>query len=220
MKLYRPASFQCATCQRVGRVERRGPVPQYCSKACRKYMWTRGGGNKRSGRWYPPTFQCEICQRVYDRPASTPYVRVCSKRCRKWLYARWPEQRVSWFRPYMDSFSGLEFERECAKCGAEFIGYSHNARFCSSKCRPKKGSRSLSPSLRMAVLERDGWVCHLCGRRIGRTANANSAAGASVDHLVPVSCGGSDDLSNLAAAHRGCNSSRGVGGSVQLKLLS
>jgi 5-methylcytosine-specific restriction endonuclease McrA len=42
--------------------------------------------------------------------------------------------------------------------------------------------------------------------------------GATIDHLVPVSAGGKDSLSNVRLAHRSCNCARGVGGSVQLML--
>lgn len=50
------------------------------------------------------------------------------------------------------------------------------------------------------VLERDGWVCHLCHHQGATT----------VDHLVPVHLGGGNDLGNLAAAHLGCNSRKGA----------
>jgi len=50
------------------------------------------------------------------------------------------------------------------------------------------------------VLARDGEVCHLC----------HQAGATSVDHIVPVAMGGTNDLANLAAAHLGCNSSKGA----------
>jgi 5-methylcytosine-specific restriction protein A len=49
----------------------------------------------------------------------------------------------------------------------------------------------------LQVLERDGHVCQLCG------APANT-----VDHIVRVVDGGTDDPSNLRALCRSCNSSR------------
>lgn len=54
--------------------------------------------------------------------------------------------------------------------------------------------------IRRYVLARDGTICWICGK-----AGANS-----VDHLTPRSAGGSDDPSNLAAAHLSCNSRRGT----------
>lgn len=54
------------------------------------------------------------------------------------------------------------------------------------------------------VLRRDNGICHLCGG-----AGADSA-----DHLIPVAEGGTDALSNLAAAHHTvaphCNRIRGT----------
>jgi len=49
------------------------------------------------------------------------------------------------------------------------------------------------------VLERDRGICHLCG-----LAGADQA-----DHLVPLAEGGTDDMSNMAAAHRLCHQAKG-----------
>lgn len=50
------------------------------------------------------------------------------------------------------------------------------------------------------VLERDGYVCQLCGLPGATTA----------DHVVPKARGGSDDPSNLVAAHNPCNARKGA----------
>ncbi|AJC53983.1 HNH endonuclease [Streptomyces sp. 769] len=48
---------------------------------------------------------------------------------------------------------------------------------------------------RKQCLMRDRWTCYLCG-----------APGADeADHLVPVSRGGSHELDNLRAVHKGCH---------------
>lgn len=49
--------------------------------------------------------------------------------------------------------------------------------------------------LRLEILKRDGYICWLCG---GTGAD-------QVDHLRPASLGGTDDPSNLRAAHRDCH---------------
>jgi 5-methylcytosine-specific restriction endonuclease McrA len=54
--------------------------------------------------------------------------------------------------------------------------------------------------LRAYVIRRDDGICWICGGRGATT----------VDHLTPRSLGGSDDPSNLAAAHAHCNYSRGA----------
>lgn len=47
-----------------------------------------------------------------------------------------------------------------------------------------------------AVLKRDNYTCHYCGDRSGDF---------EIDHMIPVSRGGSDDLDNLVTSCRTCN---------------
>jgi len=58
-----------------------------------------------------------------------------------------------------------------------------------------------SVRLRRLVIEAYGTVCHLCGREIDGTV--------SVDHVIPRSQGGTDDIENLRPACQRCNSKRG-----------
>ena len=53
---------------------------------------------------------------------------------------------------------------------------------------------------RARIIARDGGICYLCG---GFGAN-------SVDHIVARANGGSEDDSNLRAAHVSCNAKKGV----------
>ena len=64
-----------------------------------------------------------------------------------------------------------------------------------------------------AICERDGWTCHLCGEAIDKTPHRKGNVnhwGASADHLLPQSHGGTDDPNNLKAAHWICNVVRGT----------
>jgi 5-methylcytosine-specific restriction endonuclease McrA len=56
--------------------------------------------------------------------------------------------------------------------------------------------------LRDQVIGRDGMVCGLCGKEVAEDQ-------VSIDHVLPISLGGTDDLDNLQVAHRGCNSRKG-----------
>ncbi len=59
------------------------------------------------------------------------------------------------------------------------------------------------------IIARDEPPCHICGGAIDYQADDHlSPASFTIDHIVPLARGGSDTLSNLAAAHRGCNQSR------------
>lgn len=56
------------------------------------------------------------------------------------------------------------------------------------------------PRIRKEVLARDGAICHYCGV---------TRRWMQVDHVVPRTKGGTDDLANLVVACRRCNSSKG-----------
>jgi 5-methylcytosine-specific restriction endonuclease McrA len=59
-----------------------------------------------------------------------------------------------------------------------------------------------------ALLEAAGGLCSLCGEAIDSRPSAPIALRPSVDHIEPVSAGGTDELANLRIAHRSCNSAR------------
>lgn len=68
-------------------------------------------------------------------------------------------------------------------------------------------SKTSGPSVgrRKIVLERDGWVCQICGLPLDPNASVIDDLYPHVDHVLPVALGGDDDLGNLRAAHRWCN---------------
>lgn len=68
----------------------------------------------------------------------------------------------------------------------------------------KKGAKRVE-TIHLAVLaERDGWRCHLCGKKVTK-------ATWSMDHLVPLVAGGDHTYDNVALAHQVCNGRRGAG---------
>lgn len=70
------------------------------------------------------------------------------------------------------------------------------------------------------LAERDDWSCHLCGSRIDpNLVGTTDKMRPSIDHLVPISDGGLDTMTNTKLAHLRCNARRGTGGTVQLLLV-
>lgn len=127
----------------------------------------------------------------------------------------------------------------CAECGKEFLGHAKKHRFCckahaktamnrarrhveraAGKRDAYKRRRSQLERTRRSgraftlreVAIRDGWRCHICGRKVRRDE-------ASIDHLVPLSHGGEHSLLNVALAHVRCNGIRSDRGQAQLRLL-
>lgn len=63
--------------------------------------------------------------------------------------------------------------------------------------------------LRRKLAMRDGWVCQICLWPIDPRLKHPDRWSATLDHVVPLSEGGSDDMANLRLAHRYCNRLRG-----------
>jgi hypothetical protein len=79
----------------------------------------------------------------------------------------------------------------------------------SARRRDRLGARPQEGRWRK-ICERDHWLCWICGQMIEVDAGRWKDRG-SVDHVIPVLSGGTEDESNLRAAHRGCNARRGPG---------
>lgn len=60
------------------------------------------------------------------------------------------------------------------------------------------------------IFARDGWVCQLCNEPIDEILKWPHRYSASVDHIRPLSLGGSDTLQNVQSAHLTCNISKGA----------
>jgi 5-methylcytosine-specific restriction endonuclease McrA len=64
----------------------------------------------------------------------------------------------------------------------------------------KRKRSKLSTAKKKRVLREAGYTCHYCGEFGGKL---------TVDHLVPIAKGGSNELSNLVAACEECNKDKG-----------
>jgi hypothetical protein len=72
------------------------------------------------------------------------------------------------------------------------------------------------------IAERDGWRCQLCRKPVNPRKRHPDPMCASIDHIVPISQGGTDVRANVQLAHLFCNMSKGnraVPDGEQLRLL-
>ncbi|WP_443026051.1 HNH endonuclease [Sphingomonas sp. PB2P19] len=72
----------------------------------------------------------------------------------------------------------------------------------------------------VAVLSRDRWKCHLCGRATPqRLRGTYDDRAPELDHIVPLARGGKHTMANTACACRRCNIVKGARPLGQLRLL-
>lgn len=101
-----------------------------------------------------------------------------------------------------------ELNRESSKRHPETSRKSVRSR------RARKLSVESSPYTTQEVLDRYGTVCHACSKEIDLSAPRHTRAlgweyGLHLDHLIPLSKGGSDTIENIRPAHAICNFKKG-----------
>ena len=61
----------------------------------------------------------------------------------------------------------------------------------------------------LEVYEKNNWICQLCGYPVSKLLDRNLVDIASLDHIVPISKGGSHTYDNVQLAHLSCNIRKG-----------
>lgn len=181
---------------------------RYCTPLCRAAASKRRVG--RTSKPYVRNLNCRHCGAGLTGKAGQVY---CSDRCQENEY-NCPESR------------SLRVGRRCEHCGTAIPDSARvNKRHCSDRCtilanqairRARRKELPAERISRLDVLDRDGWVCHLCHLPIGPQLVGRHPMSASLDHVVPLSWPDSPGhvWSNVAAAHLRCNISKGAGARV------
>lgn len=227
----RPAQTFCSIrCRnRSANVARRSPTGRTVVRACEVC-----GSEFRGGRSDKPQRTCgricgaELRRREYgwagSRPPRPRVVKPpqaclwCGRSCPKGRrYCSPPCVRA--VHPYAKRVSSVAYG-DCVDCGASFVRRAHAAgdAFCSERCMRRvrrRNDRHVRRTIarrgdRITIWtlgERDLWRCHICLDPVAQ-ARGNDDGSPSIDHLHPVSLGGTHTWGNVALAHRGCNSLR------------
>lgn len=201
-----PKPVPCADCSKpiiLGGVS--APAGEARCRPCFLEHKARTRVHNASG--YSRGCRCDVC-----REAANARNRARYKTHNRWGYA--------------------EPERNCMICGVAFSGRNHAAKTCSDECarqrqlvkawdyQTRKRGAFVETVVPTAIFERDGWRCHICRRKITPTRQWPHPRSATLDHLVPLSRGGTHEPANVATACLSCNSAKGNrGGNEQLLLI-
>jgi hypothetical protein len=224
----------CRECSRSGKGKRKSPRLGTCGHVLDDFsLWGRHR-ECSDCRVLPPP---KVLHGPPAPPAPVDHGPPAPKRCgfcRVWLVGSRKSDTcgkrcAANYRNNVDRWSDMEFGG-CEECGVLFVRRAGRVgRCCSARCRKRAGKRDRKHRLRAAgpanlitvrkLAERDGWVCHICGKRVGKSYNPQHDRAPSIDHLVPVSAGGTHTWDNVALAHRQCNWERSNEGVAQLRLV-
>jgi hypothetical protein len=106
--------------------------------------------------------------------------------------------------------------RICAECGVEFKARNRQHAYCSRACSKKAEKRRNGDDYRRPIpmaklFERYGYRCWICRRKVDPAKKYPNWMCPSVDHVIPRSAGGGDEIENLRPAHWRCNTQRRAG---------
>lgn len=164
---------------------------------------------------------CAWCGESY-RPKARTKSEFCSRKCKEQARNAAVSAATIQAKP----------DRECLHCGRSLPrSMRADAVFCSQKCnnaahalqrklRARTGEDEKPGYLRAAICKRDKWRCGICGDRVNPSLEHPHPRAASLDHVIPVSEGGTNEPANLRLVHLVCNlRRRNLGGGEQLALM-
>jgi hypothetical protein len=184
----------------------------YCSKEC----LFESRRTEAKVKPEPLNRTCDVCGKTVQNCFPAKY---CSGECRT-------EGNRRHFREYAAARKQAR-PSLCKECGKEFVPEYGNKRrvFCSDKCLRKTQKRASKQVRRArikgceyelvnarAVYRRDGWKCGICGRHVDKDRAYPDPLSPSLDHIVPLACGGAHKYDNVQLAHLACNVEAGTKG--------
>ena len=90
-------------------------------------------------------------------------------------------------------------EKYCKKCGRVFKDSDFKlCPYCGNQLSTREGRQPIPLELRHEVFKRDGYRCVECGSSKDETS-------LEIDHIIPVSKGGTNDINNLQTLCKECN---------------
>lgn len=177
--------------------------------------------------------QCKICGDIFERCASiirTPHnIRFRCVKCQmietqkkkekvkiatyinKMINDYYLEQKKTYKNIYNSFKKNTIHISICKFCGNEIL--SNRVKTICEKCGRKYKLKSHSNKSLRELYIRDKGICHICNKQCdyndyivrGNTIICGNNY-PSIDHIIPLSKGGTDDWNNLKLAHRWCNS--------------
>lgn len=203
--------------------------PKTCSNECRQKLAAVGVERRAAGVYLNKRAQgrkpkvvvprhpvtCEHCGKTVLRKMRS--ARFCSAGC--------VQEHHKVLRR-----SGPTVECQCAACGKSFMPKTRGNVWCSRECRlrvwypVKRAKRRAATAIGhvdpIAVFDRDGWRCHICGRKTPKGKRGTFEPEApELDHIIPLSVGGAHSYENTACSCRACNMAKGASPRGQMLLF-
>lgn len=196
-------TITCGHCGKTVQVDR--PSRKHCSRACAAAVGIQAS--------------ILVCKKprplmLYTGPA--------------WVRPKPPE---AWVRTARRLTSG-----QCRVCNTWFVStdtgitcspecfdtyHAEQKRLAKDRRRARTRDAFVENVYRKQVFERDGYRCHLCRKKTNPAKQVPHPRAPTIDHLIPLACGGTHEPANCRTACFLCNALKGDrGGGEQLLLMA
>lgn len=200
----------------------------YCSRDCAyAYRANRSklvGELRAHRRMAARRKTCVHCDVFFIGSQAKAY---CSDECAR------EAQRVRSLARLEDDYVAPSYK--CRECGVVFNPEYRDKRrvYCSKTCAKRAGRRTMKARRRARkrgsvadpinpydIFDRDKWRCQLCGVATPRRLRGSHDERApELDHVIPLSLGGSHTYGNVQCACRRCNNAKAASIAGQLDLI-
>lgn len=202
-----------------GSLAGRARQARYCSTRCR---WDAGHRRQTDsarselrlsgGYAVGDSRPCEVCGSVFVKRSAIHA--TCSVECASEL------RGVELWRRELPPHCAIAIVA-CDDCDRLTVCKTRKGGICSecSKVRARERYRRKNMKRRGAVgkpltviqlAERDGTICYICESDIDLGLSGLDRFGPTIDHVIPLALGGTNDDSNLRLTHRDCNTKKGI----------
>lgn len=199
---------------------------RFCSRKCASHSRAvAADGAVRSSVTPVKFLQCAECGKTFNSRNARKY---CCDGCSYSAQLRQLRERKK-------AESTKSLNCTCVECGAGFVAFhgDKRTRFCSGECGKKHHKRIARKKERarnrgvyresvdpIEVFNRDSWRCQICKRKTLKSKRGTIHLRApELDHIIPLSRGGSHSWDNVQCACRECNGAKSARIYGQLNLF-
>jgi len=197
----------------------RGRIKKYCSSKCCRKAQQRKWSQRRQSHWQPKT--CEWCFNEWQ-PKTKMTQRFCSKKCSVNYFGQIERCGVADRSilpvcvcgnlacpdPYKtNGRRQMGKHRRCLDCRKAKWSQQQAGRGSHKSKRRREIVKAGEKITFDDLLMRDGPLCQICGELMDwQTGRYRERV--SLDHIIPISKGGSHTMDNVRLVHMGCNSKK------------
>lgn len=208
-KYFKTSKVTKKECKRCG-ISFESYKSEYCSEECRKMP-----EELKKVQVYTPNEkvmkQCIHCGNEYTTGRCNQ--KFCNEDCSyQYRLNQLDKQRKA---------EATHYHKRCKECSKHYTTTRSTRKYCSDTCNERYSNRQKETTRRKRImmngkvdwnisierlLKRDGHTCYLCGEVVNTNVDTNDDYYPSIEHVIPISKGGTHTWGNVKVAHRYCNS--------------